>query len=82
MADQQFENTQGLSVNKTFAPAPGFWPALAVPQSQNSLRRPATPGVLLNPRDQINLALKNPVQSFKNLICGHALIRSCVQIGC
>src|SRR5208337_4230939 len=33
---------KGLSLNKTFALASGFWPALAAPQSQNPRRSPAT----------------------------------------
>ena len=44
--------TKDLSVNKSFVPASGFWIASAAPQSQNPRRRPATPAVLLNPRDQ------------------------------
>jgi hypothetical protein len=44
----------GLSVNKTFALASGFWTALAAPQSQNPRRSTATPAVLLNLRHQIS----------------------------
>jgi hypothetical protein len=56
---------KGLSVNKSFVPASGFWIASAAPQSQNPQRRPATPAVLLNRRDQNRS--QNPARSLKGL---------------
>jgi hypothetical protein len=80
MADQQFENTQGLSVNKTFAPASGFglsWPLLKLKISRP---RPATPGVLLNPRDQINFE-KIPCNSLRVLFTDTPLYGAALKSG-
>ena len=57
-AGAYFGETKGLSVNKTFALASGFWAAFAAPQSQNPRRSAATPAVLLNPRDQISFKIR------------------------
>jgi hypothetical protein len=60
-SDGTFLESKGLSVNKTFALASGFWRALAAPQSQNPRRSQTTPVVLLNLRDQISLKIRrNP----------------------
>jgi hypothetical protein len=57
--------TKGLSVNKAFVPASGFWAAFAAPQSQNPRRSSTTPAVLLNRRDKNQP--QNPARSLKDL---------------
>ncbi len=64
-ANSHVPPTQGLSVNKSFVLASGFWPTSAAPQSQNPQRSPATPAVLLNRRDQNRS--QNPVRSLRGL---------------